>query len=195
MVWATDEVTGESAPRPVLQIIIGKGVKELIQIGTDSDKDGTTEWLTATNGHPFAVAGVGWVEAGALAPGDLLASSTGANWPVLEVARERATTTVYNLSVSELHTYSVGLTNATSAIVHNVSKECTHTNAEISREAARRGFTRDNSTGIGKSLVFKKGKKRISHDMDHHNGGYWKLLDKAGNRKATLNRRLERIRD
>jgi len=58
--------------------------------------------------HPFWVSGKGWLGAGELQPGDLLLSHDGQRVTVEEVFDSGEFETVYNLRVSEHHTYFVG---------------------------------------------------------------------------------------
>jgi hypothetical protein len=64
--------------------------------------------IRTTAEHPFWVAGVGWIAAGELKPGQLLSSHDG-NWlPVEAVTFTGECVPVYNVRVEEDHTYFVG---------------------------------------------------------------------------------------
>ncbi|MFJ2865868.1 PA14 domain-containing protein [Kitasatospora sp. NPDC087314] len=117
-VKATDPATDATLGEPVAGVIVGRGVKHLIDIGVDGSGQAT---LTATAGHPFWVQDRGWVDAGNLRTGDLVRapSSTGAvRITVIHDRGEVADQTVYNLSVSRIHTYHVRV-GADSLLVHN----------------------------------------------------------------------------
>src|SRR5262249_20359541 len=58
--------------------------------------------------HPFFVQNKGWIAAHELAAGDLLRSHDGQWVPVEEVVDNGEESVVYNLRVSEYHTYFVG---------------------------------------------------------------------------------------
>ncbi|WP_353810572.1 hypothetical protein [Agromyces sp. SYSU T00194] len=61
VVWASDPVTGESAPREVVRLITGDGVKDLVTV-TVADEGGVSGSVVATAGHPFWVPDAGvWV--------------------------------------------------------------------------------------------------------------------------------------
>ncbi|WP_418961258.1 polymorphic toxin-type HINT domain-containing protein [Streptomyces tritici] len=119
-VLATDPETGETGPRAVMALIQSVGEKQLVDIAVDSDGTaGSTNKLTATDGHPFWTPELGqWAEAGDLNSGQLLQTSAG-TWIQITATSTRATsTTVYNLTVDELHTYYVEV-GATDVLVHN----------------------------------------------------------------------------
>jgi hypothetical protein len=64
--------------------------------------------IRTTAEHPFWVAGMGWIAAGELKPGQLLSSHDG-NWlPVEAVTFTGECVPVYNIRVEEDHTYFVG---------------------------------------------------------------------------------------
>ena len=78
--------------------------------------------IRVTGEHPFYVKGKGWVEAGLLEPGDLLLSHEKVWIPVQEIIDGGSQETVYNLRVSEYHTYFVGEASwGFSVWVHNAS--------------------------------------------------------------------------
>ena len=116
-VKATDPTTGESGDRRVTDVIVGEGEKNLVEITVDVG--GTTEKVTATDGHPFWVEGLDrWVNAADLEPGYRFET---ADHRPAEVASTRAWTQyqrVFNLTVDELHTYYVGF-GRTPVLVHN----------------------------------------------------------------------------
>ncbi|MFC8827586.1 polymorphic toxin-type HINT domain-containing protein [Streptomyces sp. NPDC057137] len=116
-VLATDPETGESGPRPVTALIKGTGDKQLVDITLDTDKTST---LTATDGHPFWVPALGrWIEAHELTTGQWLQTSTGTWTQITGVTHRVKQTTVYNLTVDDIHTYYV-LAGATPVLVHNI---------------------------------------------------------------------------
>ncbi len=119
-VLATDPETGESRPETVTAEIVGKGSKDLVRI-TLAQPGSTDEpkVITATAGHPFWVPKAGeWIDATDLRSGQWLQTRTGGRLKVTDVERWTQKTTVYNLTVSNLHTYYV-LAGATPVLVHN----------------------------------------------------------------------------
>ena len=118
LVLATDPTTGETAAERVTDLILGKGVKHLVRIGTDSDSDGVVDWVRATDNHPFWVTGRGWIDAGDLEPGDELMSPTGQTISVVHVSTASEYATVHNLTVDRLHTFYIGISD-NAVLVHN----------------------------------------------------------------------------
>lgn len=115
-VLATDPETGESGPRPVTALIKGTGDKQLVDITVGT---GTSHTLTATDGHPFWVPALNrWIQADKLTDGQWLQTSTGTWVQITAVTHRTTSTTVYNLTVADLHTYYV-LAGATPVLVHN----------------------------------------------------------------------------
>ncbi|MCT2278010.1 DNRLRE domain-containing protein [Micromonospora chalcea] len=122
-VVATDPTTGRTEVRVVTALIIGTGVKKLVQVTVDVDgKQGDrTEKLTATDRHPFWVASEGrWVDAKDIRPGYVF--ETGDHRPATAVRTTESSEweTVYNLTVDGLHTYHV-LAGDEPLLVHNCS--------------------------------------------------------------------------
>ncbi|WP_405676008.1 HINT domain-containing protein [Streptomyces sp. NBC_01511] len=119
-VLATDPETGESGPRPVTALIKGTGDKQLVDITLDTGKTST---LTATDGHPFWVPALGrWTEADDLTTGQWLQTSTGTWTQITAITHHTKSTTVYNLTVNDIHTY-YALAGATPVLVHNVNED------------------------------------------------------------------------
>jgi RHS repeat-associated protein len=121
-VIALDPETGERAPKPVLELIVGQGDKDLVDISLTDGDDGT---LTATSNHPVWVEGQGWTAAGELDAGDLVADASGRTHPIIRVSAQgwALDQTVYNLNVGDLHTYVVEV-DGVEMLVHNASKSC-----------------------------------------------------------------------
>ena len=116
-VLATDPVTGETGPRPVTALVQGDGIKRLVDVTLETN--GVSSAVTATDGHPFWVPELReWVTAGELTQGQWLQTSAG-TWAQISAVRVRLESSlVYNLTVSDLHTYYV-LAGDTSLLVHN----------------------------------------------------------------------------
>ncbi|MFF1919425.1 RHS repeat-associated core domain-containing protein [Streptomyces sp. NPDC058221] len=123
-VQAADPETGEEGARTVTALIEGNGEKQLVDLTIDTGgmRGAKTGGITATDGHPFWVPKLHqWVEAGELKAGQWLQTSAG-TWVQVAAIRHRAhSTTVYNLTVDDLHTYYV-LAGATPVLVHNCNK-------------------------------------------------------------------------
>ncbi|MCB5179390.1 polymorphic toxin-type HINT domain-containing protein [Streptomyces antimicrobicus] len=120
-VLATDPESGETAVKEVAATIVGQGEKNLVEVTIDLDgPDGeATAKITATDGHPFWVPELHkWVKATDLATGDWLQTGAGTRVQVTAVKRWTQQATVYNLTVTGIHTYYV-LAGATPVLVHN----------------------------------------------------------------------------
>lgn len=120
-VQATDPTTGETGPRAVTDLIVGAGVKELVQVTLDTDgaAGDKTEVVTATGGHPFWVSDVGvWRDAKDLSAGDDVRTAEGSSLEVVGTTARTEYLTVYNLTVDGLHTFYV-LAGKTPVLAHN----------------------------------------------------------------------------
>ncbi|WP_343035613.1 polymorphic toxin-type HINT domain-containing protein [Isoptericola sediminis] len=118
-VLAADEETGEKTEgREVTRLIIGEGDRTLVTI-TVQDRDGQSQEIVATDGHPFWVPDLReWVDAVDLDAGSWLQTAAG-TWiqvTAIDVQRERAV--VHNLTVDVDHTYYVQA-GSVPLLVHN----------------------------------------------------------------------------
>ncbi|MDA3732363.1 toxin C-terminal domain-containing protein [Niameybacter massiliensis] len=72
-----------------------------------------------------------------------------------------------------------------------------YTNKEIKQVAAELGHTLTNYRTFNDQLIFTDGKNFISHDIDQHNGGFWKVaksvkkLNSKDKRYGTFSRDLK----
>lgn len=131
-VWAADPITGEAAPRRVIDTIVGDGDKHLVDIDILGDT------ITATDGHPFWVDDEGsWVEAGDLEVGDHLLLPDGSTATVSAASDRAAVGRVHNLTIEGIHTYFVEAGDD-AVLVHN----CT-IGDKIRGQMADRGWTDD----------------------------------------------------
>ncbi|MFZ3494698.1 polymorphic toxin-type HINT domain-containing protein [Streptomyces sp. 5.8] len=121
-VQASDPETGETAPKDVTATIQGEGIKSLVEITVDTDGDAVSasDTITATDGHPFWVTDIAdWVDAKDLRSGQWLQTSSGSLVQIKSINRwTEQSATVYNLTVSDVHTYYV-LAGAAPVLVHN----------------------------------------------------------------------------
>ncbi|GAA2109654.1 RHS repeat-associated core domain-containing protein [Streptomyces synnematoformans] len=123
-VLATDPETGETSAETVTAEITGTGTKKLVEITIDLDgKHGKkTATVTATDGHPFWVPELDeWIDATDLKTGQWLQTSAGTHIQITAIKRWTTQTTVYNLAVSDKHTYYV-LAGPIPVLVHNCPK-------------------------------------------------------------------------
>ena len=100
-VWSWDEATGEQALKTVVQLF--RNEKDvLVHI------DAAGEHIQTTLGHPFYVAGKGWVKAGELKSGDVLKLYDGKEAEINSVSiKESKPVITYNFEVEDSHTYYV----------------------------------------------------------------------------------------
>ena len=107
----------------VTDLIRGSGEKDLVDVSVDTDDDGDSHPVTATDGHPFYVPGDGWVDAADLQPGNHLLEPTGNPATITQLLPRRLTTHVYNLTVSGPHTYYIQV-DESSILVHDAKRKC-----------------------------------------------------------------------
>jgi RHS repeat-associated protein len=148
-VLAEDPLTGERGAREVTYLIIGQGVKHLVDIDVDG------KIITATDGHPFwvdddglpATSGKGtggrWVEAKDLAGGEKLLRADGTIATIRSVSMRTQTLRVHNLTVDELHTYFV-LAGGRMVLVHN--SNCSTNAAKLAENMIDKGIARPAET-------------------------------------------------
>ncbi|MDQ3756984.1 MAG: polymorphic toxin-type HINT domain-containing protein [Actinomycetota bacterium] len=117
VVYAADPETGRAGPRPVTDVIVGEGTKDLVDISLE-----TGETLEATANHPFwSENRRAFVDASALVPGDMLRTSAGTAVQVTAVRRHVEVARVFNLTVADIHTFHVGQSDV---LVHNINPTC-----------------------------------------------------------------------
>mgnify|MGYP002555465324 CR=1 FL=1 len=103
LVWATDEETGETALKEVVQLFRNE-TEEWVHITVDGEK------ITCTPNHPFYSPVKGWTSAVDLRAGDILVMLNGEYVVVEQVQHEllESPETTYNFEVEDYHTYYVG---------------------------------------------------------------------------------------
>ncbi|ONF72135.1 hypothetical protein AVR91_0211365 [Amycolatopsis keratiniphila subsp. keratiniphila] len=124
-VLATDPVTGLTQARPVIDLIPGQGLKELVRItvDTDGDRGDATGTVTATDEHPFWVADTGrWTDAEDLVRGNLLRTPDGRLLRVVALDERTQRQQVHNLTIEGLHTYYVNV-GGQDVLTHNAGGE------------------------------------------------------------------------
>ncbi|WET81638.1 SCP1.201-like deaminase [Amycolatopsis sp. QT-25] len=124
-VLATDPTTGLTQARPVINLIPGQGLKELVRItvDTDGDQGNATGTVTATDKHPFWVADTGhWTDAEDLDRGHLLRTPDGRLLEVVAVHEWTQHQQVHNLTIEGLHTYYVNA-GGQDILTHNADEE------------------------------------------------------------------------
>jgi len=127
VVVATDPTTGRTEKRHVTDVIVGAGEKRLVEITVDTDAGPSK--IVATDEHPFWVTDLkDWVFPKNLRPGYRFETGDHRAATVHSTRAWTEHTTVYNLTVDELHTYYVAAGD-TPVLVHN----CTGPNCGCNR--------------------------------------------------------------
>lgn len=103
LVWATDEETGETALKKVVQLFRNE-TEEWVHITVNGEE------ITCTPNHPFYSPVKGWTSAVDLRAGDILVMLNGEYVVVEQIQHELLETseTTYNFEVEDYHTYYVG---------------------------------------------------------------------------------------
>ncbi|MEU6206246.1 LamG-like jellyroll fold domain-containing protein [Micromonospora musae] len=136
-VLATDPTTGRTEARLVTALIVGTGMKKLVDITVDVDgaKGNRAAQLTATEGHPFWLDNQGrWSEAKDLQPGYVFETADHRPASVAEVRKRSEWQTVYNLTVDGLHTYHV-VAGERPVLAHNCNTSGVYTSEGLSESA------------------------------------------------------------
>ena len=137
-VLATDPETGETKAKTVTATIIGHGSKNLAEITVDTDgaAGNASGVVTATDDHPFWVPNLNkWVDATDLQAGQWLQTSAGTWVQITAVRRWSQPATVYNLTVTDIHTYYV-LAGDTPVLVHNCGVTSNRSEGTLANELA-----------------------------------------------------------
>ncbi len=111
LVWATDEETGETSLKEVVQNFRNE-TEEWVHVKVNGEE------ITCTPMHPFYSPVKGWTSAVDLRAGDILVMLNGEYVVVEQVQHEllESPETTYNFEVEEFHTYYVG---ENPILVHN----------------------------------------------------------------------------
>jgi RHS repeat-associated protein len=190
-----------------------------LHLNTDTDladvivaNKGRENVVHTTQNHPFWDATTQrWTRTGDLRPGDALGSVDGSDVRVVQVRNFTGRQSMYNLTVSHLHTYYV-LAGNSPVLVHNDDdtplptrvrgRNQPLTNKQAEDLATYLGYRKTNFRVRGQP-VFTDGKKFISQDIGSgdgsHNGGTWKIansvddLGRKSTRLATTDALLNKI--
>jgi len=178
-IWSYDEVTGDKVIQPV-SMLFSREAEGVVMIQLEHDTIG------ATPEHPFYVRDKGWVDAGALRPGDEIIGNSDQAEKILSAEYIAGPVKVYNVSITGTHTYYV---SQDSLLSHNPHSAClkakgkrrpgwrkTSKNEVFGRQTIKKGTNK----GMVKSAVSNKmylgthkisvgsnGRKRIIWDIDH----------------------------
>jgi RHS repeat-associated protein len=113
-VLARDDRTGETAYRPIVELIRNQD-RPIWEVTIELD-DGSTEVISTTDEHPWRTTDGRWVETDDLSLGLELVTADGAPVEVISVLATDRTADTYNFEVEGFHTYFVG---ETGVWVHN----------------------------------------------------------------------------
>ncbi|MGC7101379.1 polymorphic toxin-type HINT domain-containing protein [Amycolatopsis lurida] len=198
-VLATDPVTGLTQARPVIALIPGQGLKELVRItvDTDGDQGNATGVVTATDEHPFWTADDGrWTEAEDLDQGSLLRTPDGRLLEVVAVHEWAQPQQVHNFTVEGLHTYYVNA-GGQSLLTHNAGGECPVTgkpHGRMGEDSTEQRLRNAGYTDIASEVMFRTtGGVRFRADFVARDpqGNVVVVESKTGKRaKLTANQRI-----
>ena len=124
-VRSVDPATGVIHAEPVTALIRGHGTKHLVRLRVSTAPYGlNSDTITATDNHPFWLANRhAWVDAGNLRPNDRIGDGHGNRTRILGRHATTRTTTAYNLTVADTHTYQIEAAGG-ELLVHNAAKRC-----------------------------------------------------------------------
>ncbi len=113
-VWARDEASGETALKPVTDLIRRheRVIWEVRLVGIN----GASELFETTDDHPWWIAGRGWKTTEQLVAGMGVVTQDGKGMVVSSVVETERTDATYNLTVADFETYFVGKQKV---LVHN----------------------------------------------------------------------------
>ncbi len=175
LVWATNEETGETELKEVVQIFRNE-TEEWVHVTVNGEK------ITCTPNHPFYSPVKGWTSAINLRAGDILVMLNGEYVVVEQVQHEllESPETTYNFEVADFHTYYVG---DKPVLVHN---SCGMSNSEATATAQKMGYSKVNGQTSHGKAIFVNSKaplelRYITADADAHNGGIWKAASSIEN--------------
>ena len=140
LVWATDEETGETALKEVVQTFRNE-TEEWVHIKVNGEE------ITCTPMHPFYSPVKGWTSAIDLRAGDILVMLNGEYVVVEQVQHEllESSETTYNFEVEGFHTYYVG---DEPVLVHNKCMADQVNAGELSDDALRNIGTKGRNSGF-----------------------------------------------
>jgi hypothetical protein len=171
-VEATDPVARRTAVKPVTALITGTGVKHLVDISVDDDANPDTPAavITATDEHPFWVPTRNtWLPAKDLTPDTPVQAYDGTPIQITAVSAVRTeTTTVYNLTVDDIHTYYV-IAGDTPVLVHNANG-C----VPLDKETLDKAFDLANNP------------QKLEHVIDPAKHGFDDLVKASGGRSEAM---------
>ena len=121
LVLSRDDVSGETAFKPVVALIDGaeRQIWEVTVEVVDAEGAARRETLGATDDHPWRLVGGDWAETSELYPGAELVTADGLRAVVVAVGQTDRIERTYNFEVEGFHTYFVG---ETGVWVHNACR-------------------------------------------------------------------------
>jgi RHS repeat-associated protein len=128
LVMAGDPQKGTERSEPVQRVIVGRGLKHIVELHVDGDV------INATYNHPlWSVTNQKFRWARDLKVGEQMLLADGRAPPIESIYSYDETTTVYNLSIQDIHTFFVG---TDSVLVHNSCARITPGSLPTDEEAA-----------------------------------------------------------
>ena len=179
LVWATDEETGETALKEIVQTFRNE-TEEWVHVKVNGEE------ITCTPMHPFYSPVKGWTSAIDLRAGDILVMLNGEYVVVEQIQHEllESPEATYNFEVEDYHTYYVG---KYSILAHNACDNLKKisTDGEARKVASQLGYSPTKEISHGqKVFVNPKASSKmryIARDVDSHSGGVWKAASSVKN--------------
>jgi Pretoxin HINT domain len=106
LVLARDEITGETAYKPVTELI-RRHDRQIWEVEIAAT-DGAIRAFGTTDDHPWWVSGIGWKRTDELKFSDLISTADGPGVQVISVAKTDKVEPTFNLEVTDFHSYFVG---------------------------------------------------------------------------------------
>ena len=171
LVWATDEETGETALKEVVQTFRNE-TEEWVHVKVNGEE------ITCTPMHPFYSPVKGWTSAVDLRAGDILVMLNGEYVVVEQVQHEllESPETTYNFEVEDFHTYYVG---ESSVWTHN---KCgaEHGNSLSTKKPTQGYVLKENGTNrVLKFGETTRGKYRYTNNYLKQNNAYIEFVKKG----------------
>jgi nucleic acid/nucleotide deaminase of polymorphic system toxin/pretoxin HINT domain-containing protein len=132
------------------------------------------ETIQTTANHPWLTTDRGWVRAGALRVGEHVVEFNGHTATIAALAVRPGAATYYNLTVSQLHTYAVG---DTQAVVHNTNGPCDPADLmdRVVAEKARLGIS-SGRNGVMYEYLDAEGKYQYKYAFSERGVGHAERL-------------------
>jgi hypothetical protein len=169
-VWAYDETTGVNSLKEVVRTFArDTDWVVILEIGN--------EVVQATLEHPFWQDGIGWRRAGELTAGDRVQSISGVPATVTHAEHRLAPQPVFNIEVTDAHTYFV---SPTKLLVHNACKVYAVKGGQFTDKAGRLRNADGTFAPTGKPLSPSFDTDKARRAWEQANGRSWPTDPRTG---------------